>query len=177
MSKLELFEEIQPIVIKSRVDNHIEERLGTLTEGEFCLTNMCIVGSRLKGNHIDDSDLDIAIAYKGSLREDDCFNLLMEEPLFYKGINIDFIPYSEDKGHHIDLNDRHYSLYDHAAANEFVELEFDAVKMLRLVEKDALLKFTFNDLSKRMPKEDILQILFNGYVLDDSVMEFEYMKA
>lgn len=177
MKNFELFLGVPPIVIKSRVDNHVENCLGTLNQSEFQMTKMCIVGSRLKGTHSPDSDLDIAIEYKGSLSEDDCFNMLVAESLSYKGVKIDFIPYSKDSGNKIDLEERYYSLYSQETDEEFTELEFIADKMMRLVEKDALLKFTFNDLSKRMPKEEVLQVLFNGYILDDSVMEQEYMKS
>lgn len=177
MRNLELFEGLLPIVIKSRVNNHLENCLGTLHKSQFQITNMCIVGSRLKGTHSPESDLDIAISYKGSLSEDDCFNMLMAEPPSYKGVKFDFIPYSEEIGNKIDLEERFYSLYSQEADEEFIELDFHADKMMRLLEKDALLKFTFNDLSKKMPKEEVLQVLFNGYVLDDTVMEQEYMKA
>jgi len=177
MKNLELFQGLLPIVIKSRVDNHIENCLGRLNHSEFVMTKMCVVGSRLKGTHRPDSDLDIALAYKGSLSEDDCFNMLMAEPLSYKGVKFDFIPYSEEIGNKIYLEERYYSLYSQEDDEEFNALEFLADKMMRLVEKDALLKFTFNDLSKKMPKEEVLQVLFNGYVLDDSVMEQQYLKA
>lgn len=165
------------LLLKSRVENHIKNCLGTCKVSEFSMTNMCIVGSRIVGNQTPDSDLDIALAYTGTLKEDDCFNTLMAEPLRFKGIKIDFIPYSENKGNHIDLDKPHFCLFDSATAEESIELEFNASKMMRLVEKDALLKFTFKNLNKKMPKEDVLQILFNSYVLDDSVMELEYMKG
>ena len=171
-----LFNESNIILLNSRVANHIKDCLGACKESEFSMTKMCIVGSRVVGNHNPDSDLDIALAYTGTLKEDDCFNILMAEPLRFKGIKIDFIPYSENKGNHIDLDKPHFFLFDIEIAEEAIELEFDVDKMMRLVEMDALLKFTFKNLNKKMPKEDVLQILFNSYVLDDSAMELEYMK-
>ncbi|GAM16658.1 hypothetical protein [Mesobacillus selenatarsenatis] len=86
------------------------------------------------------------------------------------------IPYSENKGNHIDLEKPHFFLFDIESAEEAIELDFDADKMMRLVEIDTLLNFTFKNLNKKMPKEDVLQILFNSYVLDDSAMELEYLK-
>lgn len=176
MEQKVLFNESNILLLNSRLANHIKDCLGAYKESEFSMTKMCIVGSRVVGSQNSDSDLDIALAYTGKLKEDVCFNILMAEPLRFKGIKIDFIPFSEGKGNHINLDLPHFCLFDIETVEESIELEFDAAKMMRLVEKDALLKFTFNDLNKKMPKEDVLQILFNGYVLDDSVMELEYMK-
>ncbi|MFC0213829.1 hypothetical protein ACFFK0_15470 [Paenibacillus chartarius] len=55
---------------------------------------------------------------------------------------------------------------------------FDPAKMERLVKRDALLRFVVEDLVKRgHSREKALEVTFNGYVLDDSVMMSEYEKA
>lgn len=107
---VELFEGLAQQYLLDDVMNHLDNCLGSIDAREFRLKMICIVGSRLKGTHKEDSDLDIAISYTGSLREDDCFNLLLEEPLYCDGMKIDFIPYSKDKGNDIDLSNCHYIL-------------------------------------------------------------------
>jgi hypothetical protein len=58
------------------------------------------------------------------------------------------------------------------------ETMYDPAKMERLVKKDALLRFVVEDMVKRGHTRDkALEITFNGYVLDDSVMMHEYEKA
>lgn len=78
----------EPQLIFYDVKNHIENILGT----EIQPTMICIVGSRIVGNCREDSDLDIAIQYKGDIREDDVFNELMVEPLYIYNFKVDFIP-------------------------------------------------------------------------------------
>lgn len=57
-------------------------------------------------------------------------------------------------------------------------VSFDVKKMERLVRRDALLRFVVDDLvSKSHPREKALELVFNGYVLEDSVMEDEYEKT
>ncbi|THF74372.1 hypothetical protein [Cohnella fermenti] len=55
--------------------------------------------------------------------------------------------------------------------------DFDPVKMERLIKRDALLQFVVNDLvHKGHSRKKALEVTFNGYVLDDSVMIREYNK-
>lgn len=57
---------------------------------------------------------------------------------------------------------------------------FNASAMRKLVETDHYLNFVFKDLSKRNPnmkKEDVLEIVFNSNVLEDSELLFEYEKC
>lgn len=55
---------------------------------------------------------------------------------------------------------------------------FAPAKMERLVKRDALLRFVVEDLVKRgHSREKALEVTFNGYVLDDSVMMSEYEKS
>ncbi|EWG08714.1 hypothetical protein [Cytobacillus firmus] len=57
---------------------------------------------------------------------------------------------------------------------------FDFKKMMRLTNKDRLLSLVFKDLMSRKGFKDereVYQIIFNGYVLNDSIMEEEYMNC
>ncbi|HUC91940.1 MAG TPA: hypothetical protein VMS09_07920 [Paenibacillus sp.] len=57
-------------------------------------------------------------------------------------------------------------------------IAFDPKKMERLVRSDAFLRFVVDDLvSRSHPREKALEIVFNGYVLEDSVMEDKYKEA
>lgn len=177
MKNRELFQGLSMITILESVNNHLENFNNTLdSSGQFQPTMICIVGSRLTGTHTDESDLDIAIAYKGSLREDDCLNGLMDEPLFIEDIKVDFIPYSEEKGNGIDLVNRHYILFMEDEESE--EIVYDEEKMKRLVEKDGYLAFVYRDMRNRHhSSKEALRLLFNSNVLDDSLMAAEYSKA
>ncbi|MFT9496771.1 MULTISPECIES: nucleotidyltransferase domain-containing protein [Bacillota] len=171
MKTVEGFENFLPGRLLNEVMNHIRNYLNA-SEDEFQPTLICIVGSRLKGTHSLGSDLDIAIQYKGDLREDDCFNSLMEHPLFIEGIKVDFISYSENEGNYIDLYKEPYVLLFEL---EEEVIEYNAEKMKRFIKQDKLLQFVFNDLTKRkVPNDDALKVIFNGYVLDDLSMIEEY---
>jgi len=58
-------------------------------------------------------------------------------------------------------------------------ISFDPQKMERLLKKDALLCFVVNDLvtNRKHAREYALELVFNGYVLEDLIMEDLYMKA
>jgi Polymerase beta, Nucleotidyltransferase len=132
---------------------------------------ICIVGSRIVGNCREDSDLDIAIQYKGDIREDDVFNELMVEPLYIYNFKVDFIPYSEAKGNFISLEDDTFIvLYEKEN-----KVEYCKEKMIRHLKKDRLLMFVFDDLVRRkLSSAEALMIIFNSYVLEDFTMEYEY---
>ncbi|MBB6732780.1 hypothetical protein [Cohnella zeiphila] len=56
--------------------------------------------------------------------------------------------------------------------------EFNASRMERFVKRDALLRFVVKDLVKKgMHREKALEIAFNGYVLEDSIMIREYERS
>lgn len=55
-------------------------------------------------------------------------------------------------------------------------ISFDPNKMERLVRGDAFLQFVVDDLVSSSHSK-ALEIVFNGYVLEDSVMEDKYEKA
>lgn len=164
---------LQPKVLE-HVMRHFKDCLGNVTAEEFQPTFICLVGSVLNGVK---SDIDIAIQYRGNMREDDVFNSLIMKPLFIEGSVVDFIPLSEQKGNFIDCSKKHIILLD-IKQEERNYPEFDVQSMKRLVEKDKLLAFVYRDLLTRNHDEhNVLEIIFNGYVLDDSSMVEEYQKV
>lgn len=57
---------------------------------------------------------------------------------------------------------------------------FDLEKMRKLTNKDRLLSLVFKDLMSRKgfkDEKEVFQIIFNGYVLNDSIMEDEYLNC
>lgn len=71
----------------------------------------------------------------------------------------------------------YFKLHSKGDADMF-EPSFDPAKMERFVKRDELLRFVVEDLVKRgHSREKALEVTFNGYVLDDSIMIREYEKA
>ena len=58
---------------------------------------MILSGSRCRGIEKIGSDLDVVVDYKGTIREDDFFNILHEEEFAIAGIAVDINPITEDK--------------------------------------------------------------------------------
>lgn len=59
--------------------------------------NVIISGSRCRGIEKNCSDLDVVVDYKGTIREDDFFNVLHEDGFTIAGIVVDINPITEDK--------------------------------------------------------------------------------
>ena len=59
--------------------------------------NVILSGSRCRGIEKIGSDLDVVVDYKGTIREDDFFNILHEEGFAIAGIVVDINPITEDK--------------------------------------------------------------------------------
>lgn len=59
--------------------------------------NVILSGSRCRGIEKNGSDLDLVVDYKGTIREDDFFNILHEDGLTIAGIKVDINPITEDK--------------------------------------------------------------------------------
>ncbi|MEI2356672.1 hypothetical protein [Mesobacillus zeae] len=174
MKTVEIFEHLFPGQILSNVMNHIQNYI-QVDECEFQPTVICLVGNRIKGAHSSNSDLNIALQYRGRLREDDCFTALMNYPLFIDEIKVDFTPFHEDKGRTINLSEHNILLFEE---EEEYTVDYNSSKMQRLVEQDSILLQIFNDLKKKnVPQPDALRVLFNGFVLDDSAMIEAYSKA
>lgn len=70
------------------------------------IIELYIHGSRLNGNPHKDSDLDIALYYKGSIKEDALFNILHDdeyEDIFtYDGVYIDINPIRDEETGSLD---------------------------------------------------------------------------
>lgn len=57
------------------------------------------------------------------------------------------------------------------------DLKFCPQKMLAFTKQDALLRFVLKDLKSRGHEEEFaLRVVFNGYVLNDRIMEDIYKK-
>lgn len=59
--------------------------------------NVIISDSRCRGIEKNGSDLDVVVDYKGTIREDDFFNILHEDGFTIAGIVVDINPITEDK--------------------------------------------------------------------------------
>lgn len=59
--------------------------------------NVIISGSRCRGIEKNGSDLDVMVDYKGTIREDNFFNILHEDGFTIAGIVVDINPITEDK--------------------------------------------------------------------------------
>lgn len=62
--------------------------------GDDEIDYMCIYahGSRVFGNPRKDSDIDFVLFYKGSIREDDLFNIFADEDIYIEHAKCDFNP-------------------------------------------------------------------------------------
>lgn len=80
--------------LKNHILDEITEKFVIGFEGDEItrVNNLEIHGSRGRGTARPDSDLDVVVEYEGSLREDDAFNFLNEDPLIYNGIKVDVNP-------------------------------------------------------------------------------------
>lgn len=80
--------------LKNYILDEITEKFVIGFEGDEItrVNDLEIHGSRGRGTARPDSDLDVVVEYEGSLREDDAFNFLNEDPLIYDGIKVDVNP-------------------------------------------------------------------------------------
>ena len=74
---------VQAKIIENKLDVKVE--------------NVILSGSRCRGIEKIGSDLDVVVDYKGTIREDDFFNILHEEGFAIAGIAVDINPITEDK--------------------------------------------------------------------------------
>jgi len=79
----------QPKIIENDLDAQVE--------------NVIISGSRCRGIEKNGSDLDVVVDYKGTIREDDFFNILHEDGFTIAGIVVDINPITEDKTGESDI--------------------------------------------------------------------------
>ena len=73
----------QPKIIENDLDAQVE--------------NVIISGSRCRGIEKNGADLDVVVDYKGTIREDDFFNILHEDGFTIAGIVVDINHITEDK--------------------------------------------------------------------------------
>lgn len=80
--------------LKNYILEEVTEKFVIGFEGDEItrVNDLEIHGSRGRGTARPDSDLDVVVEYEGSLREDDAFNFLNEDPLIYDGIKVDVNP-------------------------------------------------------------------------------------
>lgn len=80
--------------LKNYILKEVTEKFVIGFEGDEItrVNDLEIHGSRGRGTARPDSDLDVVVEYEGSLREDDAFNFLNEDPLIYNGIKVDVNP-------------------------------------------------------------------------------------
>jgi len=94
-------------MIKSDIYRIMEEN--NVVEDEFSLEDIKFYGSYSKGKNKEGSDLDVIVQYSGSMREDDVFNLLHDEELYFYDNNdnkviIDINPVNREKSGTIQEN-------------------------------------------------------------------------
>ncbi|WP_449539711.1 hypothetical protein [Ferdinandcohnia sp. Marseille-Q9671] len=89
---------------------HIKDPLQNL---DIEIKKIAIIGSRINRYFYDESDLDIAIEYRGNEREEYVFLTLMEEPLYIDHITVDFLPFWDKKSNGIG-NRKQVVLFDEA---------------------------------------------------------------
>lgn len=58
---------------------------------------VAVTGTRSRGIENKNSDIDVAVEYKGSIREDDFFDMLHEDGMTIAGIKLDINPITEGK--------------------------------------------------------------------------------
>ena len=86
--------------IKDAVMSQIKARLedaNVMMPDEVNIVDLAITGSRGRGTARDDSDLDVIMAYTGTMREDDLFNVLHDPDyedgdIFVDGFTVDVNP-------------------------------------------------------------------------------------
>lgn len=61
------------------------------------IIDVIVSGSRCRGIEKNNSDLDMVVEYKGSIKEDELFNILNEDSFEIAGIKVDINPITEGK--------------------------------------------------------------------------------
>ena len=87
MSAVEIEEMVSYYVQAKIIENDLDAQV----------ENVIISGSRCREIEKNGSDLDVVVDYKGTIREDDFFNILHEDGFTIAGIAVDINPITEDK--------------------------------------------------------------------------------
>ena len=64
---------------------------------DAAVEDVVVSGSRCRGLEKEDSDLDVVVSFSGSEREDDLFNLLHDEKLYFGSIELDINPINTEQ--------------------------------------------------------------------------------
>lgn len=84
-------------LVATYVQNKIDEEIL-----DADIVDVIVSGSRCRGLEKKNSDLDVVVEYKGSIREDDLFNVLHEDAFEISGIKIDINPITEEKSGNLE---------------------------------------------------------------------------
>ena len=82
---------------------YVREHFESVLDGmdtDVRIVDMKVIGSRVKGDYDEDSDLDVLLEYEGDFREDTLFNILNDEDegrLYIEGIPVDINPITRGK--------------------------------------------------------------------------------
>ena len=87
MSAVEIEEMVSYYVQAKIIENDLDAQV----------ENVIISGSRCREIEKNGSDLDVVVDYKGTIREDDFFNILHEDGFTIAGIVVDINPITEEK--------------------------------------------------------------------------------
>lgn len=136
--------------LERQVRQHVEDILSeSFNEEDINIKKITLIGSRLRGEAHEDSDLDVLVEYEGEgVREDTLFNALNEEPLVINGIPVDINPINE----HYSMNTEEWLARDARWREE------DQQKQL----KDSIMDKT--DETKRTAQSSSFQNKYDAFV-------------
>ncbi len=141
-------EDIEELVA-AYVQNKIDEEIL-----DADIVDVIVSGSRCRGLEKKNSDLDVVVEFKGSIRGDDLFNVLHEDGFEIAGIKIDINPITEEKSGNLE----NYLPGVEAYLRE-KENERGMRKSIREKIRDKELKISVNGVStKKDKKEKIMNV-------------------
>ena len=100
--------------IRGDVEQALEE--AGLDE-DVIIKDMAIIGSRMRGDAREDSDLDVVLEYEGDISEDALFNILNETPIEIEGIKVDINPITKGKSGTLEEYMKRSAAYDEEKRN------------------------------------------------------------
>ena len=84
----------------SVIEEAVRERVLQIAEDyglDVTVEDVIVSGSRCRGLENADSDLDVVVSYSGSEREDDFFNVLHDERMFFGTVELDINPINTEE--------------------------------------------------------------------------------
>lgn len=97
------------IFTESDLINIVKEDLRVIIEEnnlDVEIEGIELIGSYIRGENTPESDLDVLVQYSGDLRDDDFFNIIVEENLSLCGVKIDVNPINSAKDSIEDFKER-----------------------------------------------------------------------